>query len=513
MQKFKEMFIEKSLLCKLFYIFVILWCTIAAFCSMKTICAINIKNTLIVFLFLVMFIYISILIIKKINTEKKYITLITLLFIITLGLSARIVSNYIFKTIPTSDFKAPHVVYHEKDNGIFNKVTNSAEQSLYQTYYSTFPAWFPYMKVVSLVYDVFGENVLNIKIMNWIFYVASTILMYIILKDKSPKNGLFAALLFSLFPSLILYSNLTTPDHITIFLFLFYIYTWKKLLKSRKESEIKSIIKYSILNIISMCLINLFKPLSILGILIFICAEIICYFPEILDNKKRLSYFKKNIPYIIAFIIIGLGALKIESIILNKTVEKTINVKVVDSTGLYMLWGYSIDEKGNYNSNPANKIYDELLKKNNNNIEKTMKETNVLAKEQFKRNFKYLPSIIWQKFNIAYHTEKDIFSWANYSENAIYSQNIKDKYSRAFEILANSYMSIILIMTSIALFKNSQKKYIDNLVVVISLIVTGYTCILVFGGVQPRYKTLILAPFCILASTSVIFKKEDEEKC
>lgn len=509
----KKLFVENNLLCNLFYFFVIIWCVAGAFCSLHTAFDENLKGTIISVVTILFLIFVAKFFINKLNTEKKYVIILSITFIIFLGLFFRILANQVFKTVPVSDFNTPHAVYQKKDSGIFSKVESTEDQSFYQIYYSTFPAWFPYMKVVSLVYDIFGQNILYIKIMNWLLYITSAFLIYIIFKDYSKKRGLLAMLLFSVFPSLVVYSNITTPDHITIFLLLFYIWTWEKILKNRKLENRRQIIWYIILNIISMCLINLFKPLSILGILVFICAEIICFFPDVLNKQTRKEYFKKNILYIILFLIISFGALNLENKLLNEAVENTINTKVIDSTGLYMLWGYSINEKGDYDSTPANKVYDNLLKKYNNDVSKAMIETNEFAKIQFKNNIKYLPKIIWQKFRIAYYTEKDIFSWANNSDNQSYSQGLREKYLKIYIAVANSYMTIILIMTAVSLLNESRKKEVNNFVVVLALIITGFTCVLVFGGVQPRYKTLILSVFCLLASGCMLFKKEEGVKC
>lgn len=464
---------------------------------------------IVAYVLLILIVYI---IIKKIKLENKYVEIISVILIISLGLALRIGTDQIMKSVPISDFATPHAVYHLKDTGIFAKRNSVADNSFYQTYYSTFPAWYPYMQVVSVIYNIFGENIINIKILNWILFTLTSIALYFACKNSfSKRTGIFAILLFTLFPSHIIYSNITTPDHLSIFLITLWLLTWSKIVYYRKNEKKKEIIIFSVLNILCVCLINLFKPLSIFGILVFICAEILCFTDVLIEKETRKKYLKSGLIYCLSFILICFLALNIENKILYKVVEKKINTKVVDATSLYLLWGYSIDEKKQYNSKPANDIYDYILAKNNNDVEKSIEEVKSIAKDQFINNLPYLPSILWQKFFVAYYNEYDLFTIANHSNDAIYDQKISDNYLKIYNYIANGYMSMLLFLIIVALIKELRSKKRNSMIFISSLIIIGYTCILVFGGVQPRYKALIFGPICFLAASSLELRKREKE--
>lgn len=479
----------------------------ASFLSLKNIFEINFKSTILISVIYITLLYVTYKIINKLNFKRKWQEIVFLILIIIFGLILRAGAYHIFKTEPVSDFAIPHEVYNERNNGIFDKRIDMSSLSYYQNYYSLYPSWFSYMKIVFLIYNIFGQNLNSIIIMNYILYIFSIILIYLICRENySIKNGYIASILFSIYPSLILYSNITTPDHFTILLFLALIYSWLKVIKNR-SNNIKKTILYSILNIIIFCLINLFKPLSIFGICVIIGTEILCY----LVNVKKINfkqYLKKDLVYFLLFIICGFIGIKIETKILYNTISKTINNEVVDSFSFYMLWGYAIDENKIYKPSIGDTIIKNLNLKYDYNQKLVTKEVSQLAKDQFKNNLPYLPSILNQKFKLAFNHDTDIFNWANTSVN---KSNIAYKYSNKFHLLSNVFNFTLYFLISLTLFKEINKLQKDKLTIIISLIVIGYIAVLVLGGVQSRYKSLIYGPMCLLAASSLKFKKEEKE--
>jgi len=474
---------------------------------------INKINTILVAIFYVLLIFGLYKIISKINFENKYIVFGTLFVLIIVGVILRVSTDYIMKTVPESDFATPHAVYNLKNSGIFDAKAFSGDLSSYQIYYSMFPAWFPYMKVISFVYDVFGVNILYIKIFNWILYALTCIVLYLAGKNSfSKKSGILAVLLFTFLPSHILYSNITTPDHLSIFLISLWLLIWSKQVQYSEENNYKKLLFISILNIVCVCLINLFKPLSIFSVLVFICMEILCFRDMFVSANNKKEFVLKRLIYSFCFILFCAFSIKIENKVLNTVVENNINTKVVDSTGLYMLWGYSVNETGKYDSSVADRIYIDILNKNNKDTVKTIDEINNVAKQQFKANLKYLPKILLRKFYIAYYNEQGMFVWGNYSGNSDYDTSISQKYNEYFLYIANGYIFMLFVMCFMTLIKQLGKDKINKMVFASSLIIIGYTCILIFGGVQPRYKALIFGPICFLAGSSIEYRKENKDE-
>ena len=134
-----------------------------------------------------------------------------------------------------------------------------------------------------------------------------------------------------------------------------------------------------------------------------------------------------------------------------------------------------------------------------------------ISKEQFKDNLPYLTKILYQKFNIAYGYENDVFLFANESGNDEYDNNINTKYYNKYEFVANGFIISLIFMITLTLTKELFKKEKNKLLIIIALIMTGYTCVLIFGGVQPRYKTLLFSCMCIMAACSLNLKEGEEE--
>jgi 4-amino-4-deoxy-L-arabinose transferase-like glycosyltransferase len=519
-QKIKFFFKNKNLIVHLFLIFSTLIFICASISPIRTLFKNNFMYTIISLIVFCVLIYCIWKFLKRAEVEKKWIEYLIVGILILLGLLLRIGTNNIIKTQPISDFNTPHDVYkqlHSENNDIFAPKSDYQSLSFYQRYYSSYPAWFPYMKVISFIYDTFGENLKYIKLMNWGLYIITSLLLYWIGKKiKSKKAGIIALLLFSCFPSLIVYTNITTPDHFTILLFTCFIATWVKLLEYRKKKS-KKIILWCFLNVLSIIGINLFKPLSILGLLVFICTELLCIlFPILRERESRKQYFKQSFAFAVGFIIACYLGISISSHILNVQVEKTIHTEVVDSTPLYLLWAYSLDEKGNYNPDIATQTYTELLIKYNGNQKEVMKELAILAKTQIVKNISKLPKIFYQKFKVVFSSEEDIFSFANYSNNEIYEQKLRKTILKYYIYISNTFMGVLFLLCTFSLIKEIKDKEKNPIIIVITLTIIGYFLILLLGGVQGRYKMLMASLLCILAGT--IFsenRKEDEyvNKC
>lgn len=510
-QKLKNVICSRYIITNIFYVLCISLFICSSISPFLTLYKMNKIRSIFFLVSALLIVAIYIYILKKIKVEKKWIEYILVAVIILIGLFLRVGVNRVLKTYPVSDFNTPHSVYNALNSGedIFSKKATTEELTFYQRYYAMYPAWYTYMKIISFVYDVFGHKLRYIKIMNWLLYCLSALLVYWIAKKiMNKKIGYLAISLFACFPSLILYTNITTPDHFSLLFFLCFIASWVKMFEYRKTFD-KRLYLWGFINIIFIVCINLFKPLSILGLLVFICSELLCFIFPILFNKEKIKYYlKKHFLFSIIFVVICTVSIFGSSKILNYCVEKQINTKVVDSTGLYLLWGYSIDENKNYNSQVATGIFEDLLVKYKYDLKKVMDEISVLAKEQIKNNLKYLPTIFHQKFQIGFSNEDDIFSFSNNSNNIYYQADMLKKYKNIYVYFANIFMSVLWIMSSISLLKEIFDDEKNNMKTVLALTILGYILVLLLGGIQGRYKMLISGVLCILASTCCSKKEE-----
>lgn len=502
------------LLANLFLIFVALFCFLAGSVFFVQSCMLQLGQTVIIYLGSFLLIILAAFFLRKLPIDKKWVEIGLLILIIGLGLGFRIGANHLLKTQPFSDFATPNNVYLADANEIFAPHENSIDNSFFQRYYAMYPAWFPYMKITSGIYDMVGFNIEAIKVFNWILSVGTMLLLYWSSKTIFGKRTAFlATLFFACFPSLILYSNITTPDHITIFLIALWISTWVLMIKKRKE-ERKSLYWISVVHLLILASINYFKPLSVFGILVFLGTEVLYYGIPILGNKeRRKQYFKKSVPYVLGMIILFFGIGFLFQSGLKKEIKKTTNMEVVDSTGLYLLWAYSLNEEKHYDPNVGTDILSEAMVKYSYDLDQIMADLNEKAKAQFINNLPYLPRILQEKFMILFKDDGDIFGFSNFSNNEAHEALMRDQYYYPFVNVSGAFWGILFLLIVVSLLKEVRKNDKNPFIIVLSLMLIGYFFILLLGGVQSRYKVLDSVPFCILAATCFSGFMEKNKKC
>lgn len=438
---------------------------------------------------IIIFLLIIYTLIKATNLTQKNI-IIWMIIILTIGIVLRIISINFFDTVQVSDFKNAELLYKFLQNNEFVYQTNPMKNTALQTNFSLFPTWAFYSYLLYFLYQIFGFSYIFVKILNIALYIATSIFIYLGAKNIfSQKIGLLSVLIFSIAPTLIIYNNVATPDHFTILFMSIVIYIWSLILKCDNQKK-----KYllTLVLIINMIFVNLFKPLSVYMLLVFICTELIV---EIFGNKDK-HYLKNNWKYYVFFILAFFIFNKTITYSMNEMIENSIQISVKDATSFYLLWGYSVDEEGKFDSNYVyTKVRKELVAKYNNDYDLILNDFEKIAYDNFKNNIKYLPSIWWSKFDIAFSNEMDYFSFANTSNN---SDEIKLEYYNKVYIFTNTFMAInylMLIICCIGLYKN---KIPEKGTIIILLMIMGYVAILILGGVQSRYKSLISPQFFIL---------------
>ncbi len=505
LNKLKNYWLFNIFLIGVFSIF--LYASIFTFCYLKD--TYNYSYQIIgLILFYLFFFLTSLYILNKIKLNKK--SLIIILTIITLiGIGFRIFSLNYFKTIPTSDFAIGNDLYNFlESDGKFIYHENKLEDNFFQIYFARYPSWFTYDIIVYKINSLIGNNINYLKILNIILYIFTNIFLYLGVKNLfNEKIGLLSSFIFSLIPSLIVYNNVQTPDHFTVFLMSLIIFTWSIILKSSNKK--KYILTFIL--VFLMSLINLFKPIGIYMLLVFIVSEIFIN----INNIK--SYLKNNYQYFIYFIIMFLSIYILVNKTLNNIVENYIKNETVNSTSAYLIWGYSLDDNGKYNSDFLfNKVYKSLKEKYQGNLTLIYNDLSQIAKENIKNNLNKLPYIWNEKLKISLHDETSFYYWANTSQNEFIASKNNNNLDH-FALISNSFMIMIYLMISLVslltIFNNEKKKEIS----IILLMIIGYLAILVLGGVQGRYKAIIFPQFAIICSLGIYllakFIKKGVKKC
>lgn len=496
--KKNKWFERGNLLFVLFYMILAVMMLVAVFALCRVqFNGVDDKQLLLCILLDLMIVTFMIILGKRLESENVIFERLLILLIIAGTIIIRLFSFSILKTVPVSDFKVPTDYYNYiTQRGPY---ISGEDADFYQLYYARFPAWFTYMRIVRLIYNIFGFNVNYIVCMNILLNAGTTLVIYLVGKTIfSKKTGFLASGLYAFSPSMIVYSSVHTPDHFSMLLIGVICIFWNRMYNARKIDNKKGVFTNALLVIFFACLLNLFKPLKILLLLVFVCAEIMCSFHAVFVNFK--VYLKKNYRYWLMFIITFIVSGWLTSSILNMRVESEVKINTVDSLPLYLFTGYSVNESGHYDNAAGDKILYQLMEKYGQDQEGLMRELSIMAKQQLKDNFKYLSNIWGDKYGSLVSNEYTYWHFSNYSEDVNYTNSLESTLGPIFLRLASSFMLIIYIGVIILAIKQIIAGSNNYILVTLSLMIVGYLLMLVVGaGVQSRYKSIIM-PVMILVS-------------
>lgn len=440
--------------------------------------------------------------VNPLKRSKKVFTILSI--IIFIGILLRLCALCFLQTEPISDFKTPHAFYqYYYDQGPYAEIVPWSERDTFQLYYSRFPAWYLYMRIVMLIYNIFGENLLWIHVLDMLLAAGTIVAIYFLVKKiANDSTALLAALLFATNPSLILYSCITTPDHFTILLFVLTFVFWVQAEENRSEWYRKpKTIAYLLATILCCMMVNFFKPLSVFFLIVFVCYEIAVHlYPAVRDRIGMRIAFHDIISYELSFVGAFLILLVASNTILNHSIEKMMKTEVVQSTGLYLLWGYSVNEMGEYDPNVATEVFLDLMEQYDNNLPVVLEEIDGLAIEQIKDNFDLLPKIFREKYYLAFGGEYGYFGFSNTSANTEYMESITKVFQKPITAILIAAMRILYVLSLIYAVLSIKDKKINKYMLLLSITIFGYILVLVLGGVQSRYKSLVVPLWCILSA-------------
>lgn len=424
--------------------------------------------------------------------------------IVLVATSLKILSYLIFQTEPVSDFTIAHDFYsYYLQHGSY---VNDSSYDFYQLYFSRFPAWFTYMQILRGIYYVLGFNIKLVIALNICLNALTMVIIYNCGKFAfSRKMGIMAMIIYGFSPSLILYSGITTPDHFSMLLISLVILFWFKAEKYREEKN-----KYSYVYIIILCftysLLNLFKPLSVLLLIVFVCVEIaITLVPNLKDFKIIL---KLNYKYWIMFVATFLLMNVIINSTLNYSVERFFKREIVNATPMYLYAGWGADEQGNYSQENTDKNIYFLMEKYGDNQEDMMKEFSVLANQQILDNQPFLLQILYDKFKEVMGSEYSYYGFANTSTQGERAEAINNSMGPIWLVLAITYMGLIYLSIFLLSLVQIVGGKMDRYILILGVTFFGYLSIIMLSVVQSRYKSIIMPIVSILAAYTFTYFNE-----
>lgn len=470
-----------------FFIFSVMF-LYAVHCCIKTIYNPNYKEEYffgIIFSGCIMiFFFITARNINKLNiqTEILYVFLIMLLCFIL-----RWMSIMIIKTIQISDFAFANQAI---DAFSHKELQDEIWLNYCRDYYTKYPAWFPYMRLISAFYDLFCGGKINTEAVKYLNAVLNTLtcgcIYYTARCLFSKKVGFISSMLYCCFPSLIVWTNIMTGDHVLMLLFCLQIIIWHWMWK--KIDNTKVCIFLICLHSLICAFINWFKPLVILFLLVFI------FF---IFGTNKIQEGRKVIDFVIVYVISFLLCFFVGSKILNIWVESYIQQDVVDSTWQYIYAGITMNEDGSWNAEDANEFMSEILQSN-----KDIKQQQNVFKEavldEIRSKGNKLPILFLYKYKETISYEGASMFWANTNSEDEYSSKLNDVLGLSYYFVSNGYYLLLLILVVCCCI--SQFFIKNENIFPLALIVVGFLCIQVLSVVQGRYKYIIMPYFVILSA-------------
>lgn len=422
---------------------------------------------------------------KVANRLSIKLEIVYVVFIMLLAFILRWIGIVIMRTTQISDFSFPHdaIRYFKgdlSDSGFFDYIGN---------YYAKFPAWFPFMRLLNIFYDLFCGGEVNIEAVKYGNAVLNTItcggIYYASRCLFSRKVGIIASILYCCFPSLIIWTNITTPDHITMFLFVLQMIVWYWMWKKTDNWKIH-IILICVHSIICI-LINWFKPLVILYLLVLVFYLIGTY-----DKSDRKKIIFGGIIYFFSFLLCFIGSSKILSV----WVENSIQRETIDSTWLYIYCGSVMKEDGTMDNAKANEVMAEVFQQNES-IDDQMRIFKEMAIEQIIENKMKLPVLWLDKYREAMNCEGATWYWCNTNTENGYGDKLNEVLGLEYYFISNQYYLLLLILVVLCGISQLISKYKNVNIFYLFLTVSGFIGILVVSGVQSRYK-LIIMPYLVI---------------
>lgn len=407
-------------------------------------------------------------------------------FIIFLGIALRIAYYVYLSPQQSSDFfQATKFWNYLQENGEYQNYTVLlSEMDDFQKYYSLYPAWGYYMLLTHWIYRLFGCSTAYMVILNLVFNVLSFIVLYFMVREfASEWMAMICVAVAALWPQCILWSSVTSPDHITIFFLLLMGLFYMKYAK--KRNEIKRGTSYLLLAICCGAGASIFKPISAFVCVLLLCSEIL---NMIIGN---FSGIRKSLVYGTEIIVLSLLVTWGLPVVLEPALEQYIRTDVQQATGYYLLWGYSVDENGNWDADQSGEAIREC--EESETLAIGLEKVNIAVHKTLRENFHLFPRIWKQKFELLFYSETWPVYWSVNNADGTVNQEAADTFS-SWTGIWTIWNSLLILLMPFALKRK------DAAVSFLSLCWLGYMMYLIAGsGVQTRYRVIVFVFQAVLA--------------
>jgi hypothetical protein len=407
---------------------------------------------------------------------------IDLCLIILIALSTRALALYLLDTKPTSDFQFVNQLAVLLVQGQYVPI-NDFTYAIY--HHNT-------ALVYSLLYAIFGVSPAAIKLFNTLIAIATGVILYYSGKILTGGRALgFVAAAFYLFwPSMILYTQVLSAEHIFILvssiLLLLYIYFHVKFADMLTRLKLVHVGFYALLGIL-IALCEAFRPFGAIYLVALIMTDLIF---GLKINNWRLSLVSIGL---LTASVLGYFIFRRAPILLY---ERMNNVQYMDPKAVNVLIGLDFDTTGTYSIedwNQANAVYAQTGR-NQSEFTRAILD---LAYHRLISHISQLPTLLRDKFHLLWSGDGGL-SWAAAESNRFDAKTIYDLSLQ----LNRFYLLIITTFIALSFLKEYEGVHF-RLIFFCILVIFGFNLLETFSEVQTRYTSVLLPLLSFVAAWSV----------
>ncbi|MDQ2084945.1 glycosyltransferase family 39 protein [Herbivorax sp. ANBcel31] len=436
---------------------------------------------------------------KKFLKDNKFIfnnRKILIFSLILLTFVTRLIWINVVNVVPVSDFGNYHSVASKLVNGNLDG----------NNYISFFPHVIGYPAVLSMVYRIFGAEVIVAQLLNIVLSCGTVFLIYLIGKRiVGERCGFIAALLWALWPSQIFYNSLVATEHLFTFINLICILIFYYIYENNKNYY-KSAILFILLGVLC-AILNAIRPLGLLMII----AMGIFYF--VFAKNTKIESVKDNLVRVVIFIFLPIFFF-ITSNFLNFLIVNTLGQDIAKSPmGFSIFVGSNIEYNGVWNYEDSN-VFNKLMKDKEKSPQEVQDELLRKGIARFKYQSFQNVNLLIRKHKVMWSSDDDVLKYINsgLDKEKISSIDFIKNYNR-LNFLCNIYYYIMLVLVGISAFIVIKKKN-NYEIIFLYIIISGIIALHMITEVAGRYHFPAISIFAIIASYSlinsdIILKKED----
>lgn len=447
------------------------------------------------YIFLSIFVYLLVICLSLllyrliIKTEKRYFTVIA---IFAFSLIIRVGISLVIRYLPTNDFSS----YYNFGVYMVNKDYKSILE-IVSDY--DLPSFAGMAFLNGLIAQVFGTTVLGLQIANGVMTSLIAVMIYVLGKSVKENYGIIAALVFSIYPSNIIMTQVTTNQHGAT---LMYFVSFYMILKTIDSVKLKKIF-YSLGSGVALVAGNFFHPSVIVSILA------ICFFSVgvIISSRKD----RKKVVGMFAVLLICLLSYKFINIFSDDFfIRMGINEKAEHRGRLSkVVVGLNYKTNGGYSREDYSLI-------GNAPLEEKDKLCINIIKERLRNPVK-LTKLLLTKPRYIWGVSDSTFNWYFDGINKYNSENVAAitewqkssgiKFIEGWRIIDFYFVDMLYISTIIGVVLYIKTKG-NETINLLMWVLAGWIGVHFFIEIQARYRYFAMPIICIFSSIGIVYLKD-----